>query len=266
MNFTKQFKIGILASLLGLMGCAPTEKLVKLAEETQPKTSMVYVKAIVTVLELTIKDGHFKIEKSTEAIRVTGAGVFISPNGHILTCAHLFQFEWIKGITIEDFNGNVYPAELLAQDDRVDLALLKINEENTNYARIADPRKLRVGQEVIAVGNPLGLSFSVTHGIISALNRDFGDRYNVTQSDTFLNPGNSGGPLFNLKGELVGINSFIVPPVNAPIFTGAGFSVQSGQIVEFLTKYRGLDAALPKFKINYWRTYGRKRPNLENVR
>ena len=115
--------------------------------------------------------------------------------------------------------------------------------QTTPYVNIADPRGLKVGQEVIAIGSPAGLSFSVTNGIISALYRDFNHAYNVTQSNTAINPGNSGGPLFNLKGELVGINSFfIMARPEFPVFTGLGFSVQSGQCIEFLT-----DAA-KKFK------------------
>jgi len=259
MTLTKRFKLAALGLIVGVLsGCASTERFVKVAEQSVQKTAMVQVTAVVEELQFTITQKGLDIKKSTATVRYLGAGVFISPNGHILTCAHLFNHGVVKAIDIETYTGYSYRAELLFSETSRDLALLYINDLTPNYARLADPRKLRVGQEVIAVGNPLGLDFSVTHGIISALNRDFKEGYNVTQSDAFINPGNSGGPLFNLKGELVGINSFIIPPVNAPIFTGAGFSVQSGQIIEFLTRYRGLDKAFPKFNYKYWRTYGRK--------
>jgi len=245
-----RFKVLILSFFaVGILGgCASTERFVKVADKSVQKTTIVQVTAVVEELQFTITKKGFDIKKSTATVRYLGAGVFISPNGHILTCAHLFNHGIVKSITVNSYDGYSYGAELLFSEKNRDLALLYINEKTPDYAKLADPRYLKVGQEVIAVGNPLGLEFSVTHGIISALNRDFKDGYNVTQSDAFINPGNSGGPLFNLKGELVGINSFIIPPVNAPIFTGAGFSVQSGQIIEFLTRYRGLNKAFPKWR------------------
>jgi S1-C subfamily serine protease len=118
-----------------------------------------------------------------EPVRVGGSGVFISKNGHILTCAHLFTNGPVKTVLVERSNGDVQRAEGLAIDVFKDLALIKVTgDKDISVARIADPRSLKVGQEVIAIGSPLGLDFTVTTGIISALNRDFGLRYNVTQS------------------------------------------------------------------------------------
>lgn len=249
-------KFLILGLGLFLFGCAPIERYVKVSDDSLPKTTMIEVKAIVTQITLIIDEKGISIDQSTVTINVRGAGVFISPQGHILTCDHLFEFNQVIDAIVIEYNGNVYKAEILFREERLDLALLKVNvDQPVPYARIADPRKLKVGQEVIAIGNPLGFDFSVSHGIISALNRDGLGVYNMTQSDTFLNPGNSGGPLFNLKGELVGINSRIVPPVRANIFTGLGFSVQSGQIVEFLTRFRGLDKSIPKYDHSYWQGF-----------
>jgi S1-C subfamily serine protease len=144
------------------------------------------------------------------------------------------------------------PGKLLYIQKDKDLALLKTFREGSPYVRLADTRDLRAGQEVFAIGAPLGNAFSVSNGIISALNRDE-IRYNSLQTNAAINPGNSGGPLFNLKGELVGINSFIESPLaNAPVFTGLGFSVESGQILEFLASYKSLpnnkSFKLPKYK------------------
>lgn len=247
-----KLSLGSLAIIL-LSSCSTSEKFVGVARDALPKTTVVSVKAVITVEKASVNEGKLKIEKSTETSTETGAGVFISPTGHILTCAHLFWVEEVTQVTIQDYDGYVYKADLLDKDDGKDLALLKIERPHSDYVRIADPRKLRVGQEVLAIGTPLGREFSVTHGIISALNRDLESMYNLTQSDVFQNPGNSGGPLFNMKGELVGINSGIQPPVNAPIFTGIGFSVQSGQIVEFLTKIRNRYEGLPKYNLKYWK-------------
>jgi S1-C subfamily serine protease len=258
MRFNKSIICLLTVGVLAMFqtGCAVGERYVKVSNESIPKAVMIEVKAIMTQVTLVLDEEGIHIDQSTVTVKVRGAGVFISPTGHILTCDHLFEFDRIIDAVAIDYLGNVYKGEILFQEERLDLALMKINvDPPVDYARIADPRKLRVGQEVIAVGNPLGFDFSVSHGIISALNRDGLGVPNMTQSDTFLNPGNSGGPLFNLKGELVGINSRIVPPVKANIFTGLGFSTQSGQIVEFLTRFRGLDKSIPKYDYGYWQGF-----------
>lgn len=252
----KRLISSILSTFL-LVGCATTERFVRVSDEVVPKTVDIQVSGIAKQLILSIEDGKFKIEQATVPVRVEGAGVLISPNNHVLTCAHLFWLDTITAIAVCDQGGTCTAGELLHMEEKLDLALLQSNFDTpTPYARIADPRNLRVGQEVLAVGSPLGFTFSVSHGIVSALNRDDLGIYNMTQSDAFLNPGNSGGPLFNLKGEIIGINSRIVPPVPANIFTGLGFSVQSGQIVEFLTrvrnKYTGIEKGFPRFNNEYW--------------
>jgi S1-C subfamily serine protease len=241
---------------LAFIGCAPVEKYVKLSDKCSPKTVMIEVHAVTTIVELVFTENGIDIVESTVAVRVRGAGVYVSPEGHILTCDHLFSFDEIDDVIISEYSGGMYSAEILFREERLDLALLKVNPDRpVAFARIADPRKLRVGQEVMAIGNPLGFDFSVSHGIISSLYRDGLGVPNMTQSDAFLNPGNSGGPLFNLKGELVGINSRIVPPIRANVFTGLGFSVQCGQIIEFLTRFRGIDKAIPHFNLKYWKQY-----------
>lgn len=182
------------------------------------------------------------IELGTIPVVVGGAGVYITPRGHVLTCAHLFELNTINSIIIYNYDGSVSTATLLHKDESRDLALLSVDiKTSVAYAKLGDPRKLQVGQEVVAIGAPLGFDWTVTHGIISALNRDNMGVYNMIQSDAFLNPGNSGGPLFNLNGDLVGINSRISPPVNAPVFTGLGFAVDPGQIYMFLAKFKGLE-------------------------
>lgn len=253
MEFKNIAKCLVLVGFLGFFqtGCAEREPFVRVAEENTAKSTSIYVSVIAEFYTLTIEKGKFKIEKSTAPATYAGAGVFITPNGHILTCAHLFNDAVITGITVCQQDGTCQGGQVLFKDDRRDLALVKV-EGPTPYVRLGDPRKLRVGQQVVAIGNPLGLDFSVTHGIISALNRDFSFRYDATQSDTPINPGNSGGPLFNLDGELIGINSFMIPAGSEPVFSGLGFSVSSAQIVEFLTNFRGIDKAVPHYGSRYW--------------
>lgn len=170
---------------------------------------------------------------------VLGAGAYISSNGYILTVAHLFNgFDKILSVTVLSPDGEEVAAKIVQVGTGIDLAIIKVDfYKKTPFVKIASPSKLDVGQEVIAIGSPAGLSFSVSKGIISALYRDFDGAYNVTQSDAATNPGNSGGPLFNLDGELVGVVSFfIMVDRHFPVFTGLGFSVQCGQCIEFVTK------------------------------
>jgi len=243
----------LIVGLLFLAGCtAPGNRFVDIVDKTVRTTVSIEVTATAPqVVGIDLDAGELIVKEVP--VRHLGAGVYITADGHVLTCSHLFWSSKVTEITVIDHSGSVYRAELLSMDKARDLALLKVNPvKPVPFARLADPRKLRIGQEVIAIGNPLGLEFSVSHGIISALNRDANEAYNLTQSDAFINPGNSGGPLFNLKGEIVGINILTTSAVNAPVFTGLGFSVQSGQIVEFLTKYRGIDKAIPHFGLGYW--------------
>lgn len=213
---------------------------VRIIKNSLPKTVMIQVAGI------------YESQESTRSVAVRGAGVFISPTNHVLTCAHLFRLKSINSISVCSLDGICTAAELLNLDDHKDLGLLRANfDEPTPYAELQDPRTLAVGQEVIAIGNPLGLEFSVSHGIISALYRDIGAFYNLTQTDVMINPGNSGGPLLDLEGKLVGINNLIIPVIPIlPINTGLAFSVQSGQIIEFLSKFYGIESSIPKFKVN----------------
>lgn len=220
-------------------GCVANKRFVKVSEESLAKSVSIQVTGIIEVNRLVIRNNDLDFERSTMTVTYGGSGVFVSPNSQVLTCAHLFDMQKVTGITVCDESGECTAGQLTYHEDRLDLALIKSYFDfPTPYATLADSRKLRVGDEVIAIGSPLGLIFTVTHGIISAFNRDGLGVYNMTQSDAFLNPGNSGGPLFNLEGELVGINSRVLPPVNAPIFTGLGFSVSTDQISEFLVRYK----------------------------
>lgn len=236
------FTVGILALLRTMY--SPDDHFVSVAAKSVPKSVSIRVTGIVQVRELELKDGHLHISIATRTASYLGAGVFISPNNHVLTCHHLFTMLKVTGITVCTNDGNCTAGELLYAQERVDLALVQSNfDKPTPYAKIADARSLKVGQDVIAVGNPLGLDFTVTHGIISALNRSELGVQNMTQADVAINPGNSGGPLFNIRGELVGINSRILPPVPANIFTGLGFSVSPTEMQHFLDIFRSIGSA-----------------------
>lgn len=241
MKLGRLFIIGSL--IISISACKRQEKYVKVVENATPKAIMITVLGFVEN-----EDG----EERKAGYR--GAGVLISDNNHILTCAHLFWMKKITGILVCNSDQQCTAADLLYKEDEKDLGLLQaFFDTPTPYIKLADPRSLRVGQEVIAIGNPLGLDFSVCHGIISALYRDIGTKYNLTQTDAMINPGNSGGPLIDLDGHLVGINESILPVIPfIPINSGLSLSVQPGQIIEFLTRFRKLDVSLPPINESYW--------------
>ena len=173
-----------------------------------------------------------------------GSGFLISSAGYIVTNNHVIvggpAGDAVDRVTVTLFDGKEYEAEIVGRDPSSDVALLKIRATDLPFVKMADSKKSRVGDWVIAIGNPLGLGNTVTAGIISALQRNIGaggayDRF--IQTDTAINPGNSGGPLFNLKGEVVGINNRLISPVGANI--GVGFAIPADEaipVIESLKK------------------------------
>ena len=140
----------------------------------------------------------------------SGSGFLVTSDGYILTNYHVVENS--KSITVTLFDGSSYEAELIGYDASNDIAVLKIDAEGLTPVTFGDSDELAVGQEVLAIGNPLGeLTFSLTRGIISALNRDItlsgGLRMRLIQTDCAINSGNSGGALFNLYGEVIGITN-----------------------------------------------------------
>ncbi len=210
---------------------------------TEDRMAKIAAKVADTAVSITV--GVSALDPTGKRLygRLGGSGVFVTPSGHVLTCAHLFRHDYqIEFIVVTTADGSEFGAQIIQVDKANDLSLLKIDRPGSRFALLADPRTVRVGQEVIAIGAPLGFMGTVTHGIISSLTRDFGTGYyNLIQADAAINPGNSGGPLFNLQGELVGINVLMVTQAEPPVFSGLGFSVNCGQILEFLTRYKGLE-------------------------
>jgi serine protease Do len=141
--------------------------------------------------------------------RGTGSGFIVSPDGTILTNAHVV--DGADEVTVKLIDKRTFTAKVLGTDERTDVAVLKIQANNLPVVKLGDPSKLRVGEPVVAVGSPFGFENSVTAGIVSAKGRSLPDDNYVPyiQTDVPINPGNSGGPLFNMRGEVVGINSQI---------------------------------------------------------
>lgn len=172
-----------------------------------------------------------------------GSGFLISSDGYIVTNNHVVaggpQGAAVDRVTVTLFDGKEYQAEIVGRDPSSDIALIKIRATGLPFVKMADSQKNRVGDWVIAIGNPLGLGNTVTAGIISALQRNIGaggayDRF--IQTDTAINPGNSGGPLFNLKGEVIGINNRLISPVGANI--GVGFAIPAEEAVPVVESLR----------------------------
>jgi serine protease Do len=162
-----------------------------------------------------------------------GSGVIISPDGYIVTNNHVI--DGAVDIRVTMSNREVLPAKLVGADPLTDLAVIKVNATNLPSVPWGNSAGLRPGQTVLAFGNPYGYRFTVTRGIISALNRpnpDPSDRHKpgeFIQTDAAINPGNSGGALVDARGELIGINTFLISSSGS--FAGMGFAIPS-QIVQ----------------------------------
>lgn len=180
-------------------------------------------------------------EPDAEEAGATGSGFIIDSTGYIVTNHHVV--EDANGITVTLYDQRELEAEVVGTDELSDLALLKVNAQNLPSVRLGDSSKLKIGEWVLAMGSPFGLQYSVTAGIISYMGRGLptgGASYvSYIQTDVAINPGHSGGPLFNLAGDVIGINS--------QIFTNSGGSI-------------GLSFAIPvdvaKNVVNQLRTTG----------
>ena len=162
--------------------------------------------------------------------RSLGSGFILSQDGYILTNSHVV--EAADDITVRLTDKREYKAKVIGSDRRTDVAVLKIEASGLPVVSVGDPNKLRVGEWVVAIGSPFGFENSVTAGIVSAKGRSLPQENFVPfiQTDVAINPGNSGGPLFNLAGEVVGINSMIFSRTGG--FMGLSFAIPIDVAVE----------------------------------
>ena len=154
--------------------------------------------------------------------RGEGSGFVISADGYILTNAHVVYDA--REVTVRATDRREYRAKVIGVDPRTDVAVLKIDAKNLPVVRLGNPQSLKAGEWVIAIGSPFGFENSVTAGVVSATARSLADAYTpFIQTDVAVNPGNSGGPLFNLQGEVVGINSQIYSRTGG--YQGVSFAI-----------------------------------------
>jgi serine protease Do len=167
-------------------------------------------------------------QRGPRSASALGAGFVISEDGFVVTNNHVI--EGADEIEVEFINGEIFPAKIVGTDANIDIAVLKIDADKPfEYVAFGNSDVARVGDWVMAMGNPLGQGFSVSAGIISARNRELSGPYDdYIQTDAAINRGNSGGPLFNMDGEVIGVNTAIISPSGGSI--GLGFSMASNTV------------------------------------
>jgi serine protease Do len=172
----------------------------------------------------------------TQRSEALGSGFVISEDGYIVTNNHVI--EGADEITIEFFSGRKLPATVVGTDPKTDIALLKVEAgEPLPFVTFGNSDLMRVGDWVMAMGNPLGQGFSVSAGIVSARGRELSGTYDdFIQTDAAINRGNSGGPLFNMDGQVIGVNTSILSPTGGSI--GIGFSMSSNVVTKVVEQLR----------------------------
>jgi serine protease Do len=176
-------------------------------------------------------------DRTPRRVNSLGSGFIIDPSGVVVTNNHVIADADEINVILND--GTKLPAELIGKDTKSDLALLRVHPDKPLKAvKFGDSDKLRLGEWVIAIGNPFSLGGTVTAGIVSARNRDInsGPYDNYIQTDAAINRGNSGGPLFNLNGDVIGVNTAIISPSGGSI--GIGFAVPSNSAVAVINQLR----------------------------
>lgn len=186
-----------------------------------------------------------------------GSGFAIAPDGLVLTNSHVVHDATSVAARFPD--GRAFAARMIGEDPATDVALLRVEADDVPYARLGQSGRLRVGQIAIAIGNPLGFQTTVTAGVVSALGRALPSASgrlidDVIQTDTALNPGNSGGPLLNSLGEAVGINTAIIPGTQGLCFAVAidlvrvviGDLIRYGRVRRGYIGIAGADIRLPR--------------------
>ena len=206
-------------------------------------------KVMDSVVVVTLNETVPITSGKTQDMVGTGTGFIIGSDGIIVTNYHVVNAEGkITSLTVTLTNGKKFPVKvIIGKDKRFDLAVLKIDTKfDLPTVQFGDSDKVRVGQDVFAIGNPFNLDFTVTKGIISAKHRETNGPYDdFLQTDASINPGNSGGPLFDMEGKVIGIDSAIISPSKAS--DGLGLAIPSNlasKAIDKLVQYGFIDRGM----------------------
>jgi len=223
-KISKQFFIGLLVLSISLFSFEHAFSVT----EDEKNNIAIYEKVadgVVNVTSIAVQMDFFFNVFPTQG---SGSGSIIDTRGHILTNHHVVANAQKLEVTLAD--GSKWPAKLIGSDPDNDLAVIKIDapREKLKVIPMGDSKNLRIGQKVLAIGNPFGFERTLTTGVISSLGRTIRSEVgtlieDVIQTDAAINPGNSGGPLLNSDGEIIGINSAIISPTGGSV--GIGFAI-----------------------------------------